>query len=208
MSGAGLRAIWRAWRPVAAGAVLAAAVALVVGLVLVLVATPLYRAEVEVSIRPRIADLGASEAAARLLRNYAAWVDSEAYAERLAPDERGGLNVAEIVRNVRTRGDADRFMVVIQSEDRDPERAARTVNGLAGVLLREIASPERLNDPVRGLEIALVDPARPPQASVWPRAEVILPIAFVLGAVVGGALSGVAGPALARAAGAGAAAHG
>jgi len=208
VSQAGLRGLWRVSRPVVVGAALAAAVALVVGLVLTVAATPVYRAEVAVSIRPRVADLGAAEAAARLVRNYAAWVDSEAYAQRLTPDERAGLSPVDVVRNVRTSGDSDRFMVVIQSEDSVPARAAGTVNGLAAALIRELATPSRLDDPVRGLEIGLVDPARPPAASVWPRAEVILPVAAVLGALVGGALAGLAGQALGGAAAQRGASHG
>ena len=66
------------------GGAVAAIVAAVIALVVVLVATPVYRASTNVSIRPRIADLGAAEASARLIRNYAAWVDSEAYAARLS----------------------------------------------------------------------------------------------------------------------------
>ena len=137
------------------------------------------------SIRPRIADLGAAEASARLIRNYAAWVDSEAYAARLPDQARGGLSDGEIVRNVRTNGDADRLLVTIQSEDSNAARAAATVNGLAALLVAEVATPERLNDRERGLEVAVIDAARPPGAPVWPRAEVALPIAAVLGAVLG-----------------------
>ena len=167
------------------GGAVAAIVAAVIALVVVLVATPVYRASTNVSIRPRIADLGAAEASARLIRNYAAWVDSEAYAARLPDQERGGLSDGEIVRNVRTNGDADRLLVTIQSEDSNAARAAATVNGLATLLVADVATPERLNDRERGLEVAVIDAARPPGAPVWPRAEVALPIAAVLGAVLG-----------------------
>lgn len=169
------------------GGAAAAFVAAVIALVVVLVATPVYRASTDVSIRPRIADLGAAEAAARLIRNYAAWVDSEAYAARLPEADRGGLSDAEIVRNVRTNGDGDRLVVTIQSEDSNAERAAATVNGLAALLVAEVATPERLNDRERGLEVAVIDAARVPGAPVWPRAEVALPIAAVLGAGLGAA---------------------
>ncbi|MDE2868178.1 MAG: hypothetical protein OXR64_01375 [Chloroflexota bacterium] len=167
------------------GGAAAAVVAAVIALIVVLVATPVYRASTDVSIRPRIADLGAAEASARLIRNYAAWVASEAYASRLPEAERGGLSDEEIVRNVRTNGDGDRLVVTIQSEDSNAARAAATVNGLAALLVAEVATPERLNDRERGLEVAVIDPARAPGAPVWPRVEVALPIAAVLGAVLG-----------------------
>lgn len=167
------------------GGAAAAVVAVVIALIVVLVATPTYRASTDVSIRPRIADLGAAEASARLIRNYAAWVDSEAYAARLPEAERGGLSDGEVVRNVRTNGDGDRLIVTIQSEDSNAARAAATVNGLAALLVADVATPERLNDRVRGLEVSVIDAARPPGAPVWPRAEVALPIAAVLGAVLG-----------------------
>lgn len=167
------------------GGVAAAVVAVVIALIVVLVATPVYRASTDVSIRPRIADLGAAEASARLIRNYAAWVDSEAYAARLPEAERGGLSDGDVVRNVRTNGDGDRLLVTIQSEDSNAARAAATVNGLAALLVAEVATPERLNDRERGLEVSVIDAARPPGAPVWPRAEVALPIAAVLGAVLG-----------------------
>lgn len=167
------------------GAAASAVAAAVVALVVVLVATPVYRASTDVSIRPRIADLGAAEASARLIRNYAAWVDSEAYAARLPEAERGGLSDGEIVRNVRTNGDGDRLLVTIQSEDSNAARAATTVNGLAALLIADVATPERLNDRVRGLEVSVIDAARAPGAPVWPRAEVALPVAAVLGVVLG-----------------------
>ncbi len=167
------------------GGAAAAIVAAVIALIVVLVATPVYRASTDVSIRPRIADLGAAEASARLIRNYAAWVDSEAYAARLPEADRGGLSDGEIVRNVRTNGDGDRLVVTIQSEDSNAARAASTVNGLAALLVAEVATPERMNDRERGLEVSVIDAARAPGAPVWPRAEVALPIAAVLGAVLG-----------------------
>ncbi|MCY3895931.1 MAG: hypothetical protein OXG17_05630 [Chloroflexi bacterium] len=167
------------------GGAVSAIVAVVIALIVVLVATPVYRASTDVSIRPRIADLGAAEASARLIRNYAAWVDSEAYAARLPEAERSGLSDEEVVRNVRTNGDGDRLVVTIQSEDSNAARAAATANGLAALLVAEVATPERLNDRERGLEVAVIDAARPPGAPVWPRVEVALPIALVLGAVLG-----------------------
>lgn len=167
------------------GSAASAVVAAVIALVVVLVATPVYRASTDVSIRPRIADLGAAEASARLIRNYAAWVDSEAYAARLPEAQRGGLSDGEIVRNVRTNGDGDRLLVTIQSEDSSAARAAATANGLAALLVADVATPERLNDRVRGLEVSVIDAARPPGAPVWPRAEVALPIAAALGVVLG-----------------------
>ena len=167
------------------GSAVSAVVAVVIALVVVLVATPVYRASTDVSIRPRIADLGAAEASARLIRNYAAWVDSEAYAARLPEAERGGLSDGEIVRNVRTNGDGDRLVVTIQSEDSNAVRAAATVNGLAALLVAEVATPERLNAGERGLEVSVIDSARVPGAPVWPRVEVALPIAAVLGALLG-----------------------
>ena len=112
-------------------------------------------------------------------------MDSEVYAARLPEAERGGLSDGEIVRNVRTNGDSDRLVVTIQSEDSNAARAASTVNGLAALLVAEVATPERLNDRERGLEVAVIDAARAPGAPVWPRAEVALPIAAVLGAVLG-----------------------
>ena len=167
------------------GGAAAAVVAALIALIVVLVATPVYRASTDVSIRPRIADLGAAEASARLIRNYAAWVDSEAYAARLPEAERAGLSDEEVVRNVRTNGDGDRLVVTIQSEDSNAARAAATVNGLAALLVAEVATPERLNAGERGLEVSVIDAARAPGAPVWPRVEVALPIAAVLGALLG-----------------------
>ena len=93
------------------GSLLSATLAVVVALIVVLAATPIYRAQTNVSIRPRVADLGAAEAAARLVNNYAAWVDSEAYAARLTSEQRAGLSLAGVVRNVRTNGEIGRAHV-------------------------------------------------------------------------------------------------
>lgn len=171
--------------PVIIAGVLAAVLAVVVGAILIAVAEPVFRASTNVSIRPRIADLGAAEAAARLVRNYATWVDSEAYATRLDTESRGGLSNSEVVNKVRTKGDSDVLVVTIQADDENPDRAASLVNGLAEALVAEIASPERIDNPEKGLEISIIDAARTPDYSVWPRAEVILPVAAIIGAAVG-----------------------
>ncbi len=163
------------------GGVAAALIAAAIALVVALIATPIYRAETSVSIRPRISDLGSAEAAARLVQNYAVWVDSKAYAARLSEKQRDGLTEAAIVQNVRARGDSDRMLVIIQSEDSDAARAASTVNNLADLLVAEIAIPERVSDPVRGLEIDVIDRAPVPGSAVWPRIELALPLAAMLG---------------------------
>ena len=187
------------WPSIVVAGAAAAVIAVIVSVIVVVVAEPVYRASTDVSIRPRIADLGASEAASRLIRNYAVWVDSEDYAARLSPDVRGGLSDAEIVKRVRTNGDSDRLVVTIQAEDEDADRAAAVVNGLADALVAEVATPARLNDPEKGLEISVIDAARAPGAPTWPRGEVVIPVAAIVGAVVGAAVAWLIAPAMAPA---------
>ena len=182
------------WQSIAIAGAAAAVIAVIVSAIVVAVAEPVYRASTDVSIRPRIADLGASEAASRLIRNYAVWVDSEDYAARLGPEARGGLSDAEIVNRVRTSGDSDRLVVTIQAEDEHAGRAAAVVNGLADALVAEVATPARLNDPEKGLEISVIDAARAPGAPTWPRGEVVIPVAAIVGAVVGAAVAWLIAP--------------
>jgi len=182
------------WQSIVIAGAAAAVIAVIVSAIVVAVAEPVYRASTNVSIRPRIADLGASEAASRLIRNYAVWVDSEDYAMRLSPEVRGGLSDAEIVNRVRTNGDSDRLVVTIQAEDADADRAAAVVNGLADALVAEVAMPARLNDREKGLEIAVIDAARAPGAPTWPRGEVVIPVAAIVGAVVGAAVAWLIAP--------------
>lgn len=174
--------------------VLSATLAVIVALLVVLLATPIYRAQTSVSIRPRIADLGAAEAAARLVKNYATWVDSETYASRLTNEQRAGLSLAEVVRNVRTNGDAERLLVTIQAEDSDATRAAVTVNELAALLIAELETPDRVSDPQRGLEIGVIDAAHIPTSPIWPQAIVALPMAGILGGILGGASIWIVSP--------------
>ena len=187
------------WQPIVIAGVAAAVIAVIVSAIVVAVAEPVFRASTSVSIRPRIADLGASEAASRLIRNYAVWVDSEDYAMRLGPDIRGGLSDAEIVRRVRTDGDSDQLVVTIQAEDEDAGRAAALVNGLADALVAEVATPARLNDPEKGLEVSVIDAAKPPGAPSWPRGEIVIPVAAIVGAVVGAAVAWLVAPTMAPA---------
>ena len=182
------------WQFMVIAGAAAAVIAVIVSAIVVAVAEPVYRASTNVSIRPRIADLGASEAASRLIRNYAVWADSEDYAMRLSPEVRGGLSDAEIVNRVRTNGDSDRLVVTIQAEDADADRAAAVVNGLADALVAEVATPARLNDPEKGLEIAVIDAARAPGAPTWPRGEVVIPVAAIVGAAVGAAVAWLIAP--------------
>ena len=180
-----LTALWNSQKEVLVSGLGGAGLSVVVALIVGLAAIPTYRAETNVSIRPRIADLGTAEASARLVRNYAIWVDSESYASRLTEERKGGLSTEQIVANVRTHGDPDRLLVTIQSEDYDRVRAAMTANALAEMLVAEVATPERVNNPEKGIEVAIIDPAKPPVNPVWPLLEIILPIAAVIGAFLG-----------------------
>ena len=168
------------------GAIVAAGVVgAIVALIVALTQEARYAATTSVSLRPRVADVDAAEAADRIGANFAAWVESESFAAKLDAGESGSLSPRQISENANARGIPKEMRVLLEFEDSQPERAALVVNGLARVLVEEAAKSLRDAPDELALDIEQMDPARTPTGPSQPRPA----IAAAIGAVLGLALS-------------------
>jgi capsular polysaccharide biosynthesis protein len=87
--------------------------------------TPVYRASVNVSINPARADLGLTQSAKWLLRNYVAIVHSEKWAEDVIDRLTIDLTPGQLKGNVTVASDDSRFLIQIDVNDYDPGQATR-----------------------------------------------------------------------------------
>jgi capsular polysaccharide biosynthesis protein len=97
--------------------------------------TPVYRASVNVSINPARADLGLTQSAKWLLRNYVAIVHSEKWAEDVIDRLNIDLTPGQLKGNVTVASDDSRFLIQIDVNDYDPGQATRVANAWAQKLV-------------------------------------------------------------------------
>ena len=169
------------------GVIIAGALGVLVAAVLSLVQESRYVASTSVSFRPRVADVDAAEAADRIAANFASWVESESFAEKLTQEEAGGLAPRQVSDKTRARAVLKEMRVLLEFEDTRADRAASVANGLARVLVAESRRSIEQQDDEFALDIEPMDPARVPDTPVWPRMEIAIPI----GATVGLAVSAI-----------------
>lgn len=187
------RLFWSAHKTASAAALAAAIAGALAALVISLVQEPTYAAETSVSLRPRVADVDAAEAADRLAANLAAWAVTEKYAFLLTSQETAGLTPREIAGNAKARAVVKEMRVQVAFEDSDPQRAASVANGLARVLVEEGTRSLRFASPAEALEVEQMDKASAPPRPVWPRPEIAIPAGAVLGLAAGALLGALLG---------------
>jgi capsular polysaccharide biosynthesis protein len=121
--------------------------------------TPVYRASVNVSINPARADLGLTQSAKWLLRNYVAVVHSETWARDVINRLDIDLTPSQLKSNVTVASDESRFTIQIDVKDFDPGQAARIADAWAQKLVdwrNEQNALQRKEDQVNAYQI---DPA-------------------------------------------------
>lgn len=97
--------------------------------------TPVYKASVNVSINPARADLGLTQSAKWLLRNYVAIVHSEKWAGDVIDRLNIDLTPGQLKSSVTVASDDSRFLIQIDVKDFDPGQAARIADAWAQKLV-------------------------------------------------------------------------
>jgi capsular polysaccharide biosynthesis protein len=97
--------------------------------------TPVYNAAVAVSINPARAELGLTQSAKILLRNYVAIVHSETWAQEVI--ERLGIDLTptQLKADTIVASDDSRLLIQIEVHDYDPRQATRIANEWAQKLV-------------------------------------------------------------------------
>jgi capsular polysaccharide biosynthesis protein len=118
--------------------------------------TPVYRASVSVSINPARADLGLTQSAKWLLRNYVAIVHSEKWARDVIEGLNIDLTPGQLKNNVTVASDDSRFLIQIDVKDFDYGQAARIADAWAQKLVEwraEENAQQRKEDQVNAYQI-------------------------------------------------------
>jgi capsular polysaccharide biosynthesis protein len=147
--------------------------------------TPVYKASVKVSINPARADLGLTQSAKWLLRNYVARVHSEKWAGDVIDRLNIDLTPGQLRSNVTVASDDSRFLIQIDVKDYDPGQAARIADEWALLMVewREQQNGEqRKEDQVHAYQI---------DAATWGLFSPKTKINTVAGGILGLLLAGV-----------------
>jgi capsular polysaccharide biosynthesis protein len=148
--------------------------------------TPVYRASVQVSINPARADLGLTQSAQWLLRNYVAIIDSNTWADEVI--RRLGLDMTpgQLRSNVTVASDESRFIIQIDVKDYDPGQATRIADAWAQRLVEwreEENADQRKEDRVKAYQI---------DAATWglfsPKTKVNVMAGGILGLLLAGVI--------------------
>jgi capsular polysaccharide biosynthesis protein len=147
--------------------------------------TPVYRASVNVSINPARADLGLTQSAKWLLRNYVAIVHSEKWAEDVIDRLNLDLTPGQLKSSVTVASDDSRFLIQIDVNDYDPGQAARVADAWAQKLVEWRQQENALQlkqDQVHAYQI---------DAATWGLFSPKTKINTIAGAILGLLLAGV-----------------
>jgi capsular polysaccharide biosynthesis protein len=147
--------------------------------------TPVYRASVQVSINPARADLGLTQSAQWLLRNYVAIIDSNTWADEVIRRLDLDMTPGQLRSNVTVASDESRFIIQIDVKDYDPGQATRIADAWAQRLVEwreEENADQRKEDRVKAYQI---------DAATWGLFSPKTKVNVMAGGILGLLLSGV-----------------
>lgn len=146
--------------------------------------TPIYRSTVFVSVSPSRTDLGLTQSAKTLLRNYVLVIDSETFAQRVIDELQLDRTAASLKGDVTIASDDSRFAIQIDVKDTNPD----TANDIARVWAELLVSwRDEQNALVRNedkVNAELVDAPRP--TLFRPNTRVNVLAGAILGVLLGG----------------------
>lgn len=96
---------------------------------------PVYQSSVAVSINPARAELGLTQSAQILLRNYVAIVHSESWAQEVIERLDIDLTATQLKADTTVASDDSRLLILIEVRDFDLEQATRVANEWAQKLV-------------------------------------------------------------------------
>lgn len=148
--------------------------------------TPVYKASVQVSINPARADLGLTQSAQWLLRNYVAIIDSNTWADEVIRRLDLDMTPGQLRSNVIVASDESRFIIQIDVKDYDPGQATRIADAWAQRLVEwreEENADQRKEDRVKAYQI---------DAATWglfsPKTKVNVMAGGILGLLLAGVI--------------------
>jgi capsular polysaccharide biosynthesis protein len=148
--------------------------------------TPVYKASVQVSINPARADLGLTQSAQWLLRNYVAIIDSNTWADEVIRRLDLDMTPGQLRSNAIVASDESRFIIQIDVKDYDPGQATRIADAWAQRLVEwreEENADQRKEDRVKAYQI---------DAATWglfsPKTKVNVMAGGILGLLLAGVI--------------------
>ena len=147
--------------------------------------TTVYKASVQVSINPARADLGLTQSAQWLLRNYVAIIDSNTWADDVVKRLDLDMTPGQLRSNATVASDESRFIIQIDVKDYDPGQAARIADAWAQLLVEwreQENADQRKEDRVKAYQI---------DAATWGLFSPKTKINVMAGGILGLLLAGV-----------------
>jgi capsular polysaccharide biosynthesis protein len=157
------------------------------------VQTPLYRSSIRISVNPARADLGLSETISRLLRNYGEHLTTRRMAEiaidKLKLRANDPTITPEKLRDgVRVNAQLASYIIQVQVDDKDPNRARDIARVLAQVFVEEQTQRYADIDPQDRIRLSVLDEPTPAR-QVRPQTKVNALGGLALGLLIGGTLA-------------------
>ncbi len=121
---------------------------------------PVYRATLTVLIQPARADLGLTESASRLVRNYALYLDSDATAARVIDVLRLDMLPGQLNSSVNVSPDTLRFSILIEVEHPDETQAGQIAQEFGNQLVQYRFQENQKNRLEDRIDASIVDAPR------------------------------------------------
>jgi capsular polysaccharide biosynthesis protein len=146
--------------------------------------TPIYRSTARLIVSPGRADFGQVQTVREQLRPMAQRVKTSDVARQVDQEERLDLGPERLLASVKAEAALDQGLIVIESDDTDPQRAERIAGAFAQIFAQQQAAAD-LGKPLA--ERLIVDVLDQPSGAVqiYPQTRVQALAALLLGLLTG-----------------------
>jgi capsular polysaccharide biosynthesis protein len=157
---------------------------LVIGLVLTLTTTRLYRASIKISVNPSRPEYGTALTINNLLSNFSLQLTTVKLAQDVVDQLRLDIAPEALIGRVKVTPQQDNFMLLIEADNPDPRTAERIATTLAATFVNQYTAANAEASRQDRIDVSLLDDVEPARLNK-PRAEINIAAGVLVGLLLG-----------------------
>lgn len=147
--------------------------------------TPIYKANIQLSVEPARLDWGLSNTVKDILRSYVVRLNSHSMAQKVIDRAQLDMTTDELKSKVFISSDASNYTIEIEARDSDPTVAMQIAQTMAELFVQEREQWNQEQDQRDRIVVSIVDNVR--RADIHtPKTKMNLLVGLIFGAIVGG----------------------
>ena len=137
------------------------ALGLLAGLALTLIATPLYRSSVKISVNPARPEYGTALTVNNLLSNFSLQLTTVRLAQQVVDQLRLDIAPETMLGRVKVTPQQDNFMLLIEADNADPRTAERIAATLASTFVNQYTASNAQASRQDRIDVSVLDTPEP-----------------------------------------------